>query len=136
MKNLLNEIKKVATWQNISLLVFIVIVLILTTRNDKKEETEKPKDSSKEVYSVIETRKNDHGFRFKLNECLIKDKTEYMVVDIDDNSIYVLAKAEQFFKGPYPLTDKDLVKVGVQETDKDTSINPVSCSDLKVKYQN
>lgn len=117
-----------------NLIVLILTGLLLATlvfwiKNQKKEETPK----TEPVFSVIETRKNDYGFKFKLNECLLKDEKEYMVVDIDDSNTYVLASAAQFFKGPHPLTDKDLLKVAVKEVDE-SSATPLSCGDLKLKY--
>lgn len=100
---------------------------------------ESHQSSQKKVSTTVQTtRKKDFGFKFKIDECLTQttatgEKKDFILVDVDDSNTYVLANAEQYFNGPHPLVEEQLVKQSAAELDK-TSVAGVSCEDLQKKY--
>lgn len=123
---------------NNRVLVSVAVALIvigglsmLLSRKVAKQADDVPTPST---FVVQEGRKLDFGLKYKVNDCLSEGGAEWLVVDVDDDTTYVLAPARRFYMGPHPLLDEDLRKVAATELDAKES-SKQSCGDLELRYR-
>lgn len=125
---------------DIALIVIIALLFMFSAKIIVKKITKYNKihkDSIKlETFKISNVRKKDHGFNFKIDDCLTSDDKDYIVIDIDQKNMYVFANAEQYYNGPFPITEKTLIKENALLFDKKKNNKNVSCNELSKKYSN
>lgn len=117
----------------LAVLVLIAVVGsgVLLLKNQKKAQPQ-IKVSDKPVFTIQESRKVDLGFKLKLDECFEQDQKQYILVDVDNNDTYVLAEAKQYFVGPHPIKEEELIKKNIKEYDQ-LSVSKLDCALLEQK---
>lgn len=120
--------------KSVSVLGIVAVLgglIVLGTVLSKKHGAKTEKAPS---FTVEQTRKKDYGFKLKIDDCVSESQKDLIVVDVDNSNTYVLADAKQYFQGPHPITEDQLVKISAAELDQKQDVVKVSCADLEQKY--
>lgn len=118
--------KKMLIGLSLSIIVLATGVFVL---KNKKQGTE-IKVSNKPVFTIQETRQRDLGFKLKLDECIQEGQNKFILVDVDNNETYVFANTKQYFAGPHPIKEEELIKKSIKEFDN-LVISKLDCAKLE-----